>query len=67
MLQGHTLVGRLFIPCDDPVSLAEKAAESHLYVVPLKGGIRIGLCSIGFDNIVRATDILKESWVSVVG
>ena len=56
-----------FIPCDDPVSLAEKAAESHLYVVPLKGGIRIGLCSIGFDNIVRATDILKESWVSVVG
>lgn len=51
-----------FIPCDDPLSMAEKAAESHLYVVPLKGGVRIGLCSIGSSDVIRAAEILIESW-----
>ncbi|MBO58474.1 MAG: hypothetical protein CMA77_05715 [Euryarchaeota archaeon] len=54
-----------FIPCDDPVSIAERAAESHLYVVPLEGGVRIGLCSIGSNDIVRAAEILIESWHSL--
>ncbi|MBT4059089.1 MAG: pyridoxal phosphate-dependent aminotransferase [Euryarchaeota archaeon] len=51
-----------FIPCDDPVAIAEKAAESQLYVVPLKGGVRIGICSIASSQVERAAEILIDAW-----
>ncbi len=54
-----------FIPCDDPVALAEHAVLSHLYVVPLSGGIRIGLCSIPLSQIERTATILIDSWNAV--
>lgn len=54
-----------FLPCDDPVSIAEKAAESHFYIVPLEGGVRIGICSIGADEIERAAEVLIASWRTV--
>lgn len=56
-----------FIPFDDPVAIAEKAAESHLYVVPLRGGIRVGICSISSKQMERAAQILIDAWHFVTG
>ena len=53
------------IPCDDPVAMAEKAYESQLYVVPLSGGVRIGICSIGSNQVERAVEILIDAWHSL--
>lgn len=54
-----------FIPCDDPVAMAEKVSESQLYVVPLRGGVRIGICSISSNQIDRAVEILIDAWRSL--
>ncbi len=54
-----------FIPCDDPVAMAEKASESQLYVVPLSGGVRIGICSIGSNQVERTVEILIDAWHSL--
>ncbi len=54
-----------FLPCDDPLSIAEKAAESHFYAVPMTGGIRIGICSIATHDIDRAAEVLIASWRAV--
>ena len=42
--------------------IAEAAATRGLYVVPLKGGIRIGLCSIPTHQVERAAQILAKAW-----
>lgn len=51
-----------FLPHDTPVQVAQAAAARGLYVVPLNGGIRIGLCSIPTFNADRAAGILAEAW-----
>ena len=51
-----------FLPHDTPVQVAQAAAARGLYVVPLNGGIRIGLCSIPTYNADRAAGILAEAW-----
>ena len=51
-----------FLPHDTPEPIAQAAAARGLYVVPLNGGIRIGLCSIPTYNADRAAGILAEAW-----
>ena len=51
-----------FLPHETPEPIAQAAAARGLYVVPLKGGIRIGLCSIPTYNADRAAGILAEAW-----
>ncbi len=51
-----------FLPHDNPEPIAQAAAARGLYVVPLKGGIRIGLCSIPTYDADRAAGILAEAW-----
>ena len=51
-----------FLPHEDPEPVASAAAARGLYVVPLKGGIRIGLCSIPTDQVERAARILASAW-----
>jgi aromatic-amino-acid transaminase len=51
-----------FLPHEDPVPMANAAASRGLYVVPLDGGIRIGLCSIPTDQVDRAAGILADAW-----
>ena len=51
-----------FLPHESPEPIALAAAARGLYVVPLEGGIRIGLCSIATDQADRAAGILAEAW-----
>ena len=36
-------------------------AQSHVYLVPLNGGVRIGLCAIPTNDIPRVAQALAES------
>ncbi|HJM54719.1 MAG TPA: aminotransferase class I/II-fold pyridoxal phosphate-dependent enzyme [Poseidonia sp.] len=45
--------------CSDPVAVAEKCAEMHVYLVPLSGGVRIGLCAIPLHQIPKVAQALK--------
>ena len=47
--------------CDDPVAVAEKCAEMHVYLVPLRGGVRIGLCAIPLHQIPKVAQALKSA------
>ncbi|MDP6900008.1 MAG: aminotransferase class I/II-fold pyridoxal phosphate-dependent enzyme [Candidatus Thalassarchaeaceae archaeon] len=51
-----------FLPHENPGPIAEASATRGLYVVPLEGGIRIGLCSIPTQDVDRAAAILAEAW-----
>jgi len=51
-----------FLPLEESGPVAEAAEEMGLYLVPLDGGIRIGICSIAEDQIERAADILADAW-----
>lgn len=51
-----------FLPHETPEPIAQAAASRGLYVVPLEGGIRIGLCSIATGQADRAARILAEAW-----
>ena len=45
---------------DDPESITEACAQHHVYLVPLRGGIRIGLCAIPSDGIERVAKTLAD-------
>ena len=51
-----------FLPHETPEPIAQAAAARGLYVVPLKGGIRIGLCSIPTYHADQAAGIWAEAW-----
>ena len=40
-----------WIESDDPAALAEACAEQDVYLVPLTGGVRIGLCAVPLAQI----------------
>ena len=43
---------------DNPESITEACAEHHVYLVPLRGGIRIGLCAMPTDAVERVAKTL---------
>ena len=45
---------------DDPESITEACAQHHVYLVPLRGGIRIGLCAMPSDGIERVAKTLAD-------
>jgi aromatic-amino-acid transaminase len=45
---------------EDPESITEACAQHHVYLVPLRGGIRIGLCAIPSDGIERVAKTLSN-------
>jgi len=47
--------------CDDPVAVAERCAQHHVYLVPLSGGVRIGLCAIPEGSMVRVAEALADA------
>lgn len=49
--------------CDDPVAIAEACADQHVYLVPLTGGVRIGLCAIPHSEVERVAQALHEAGV----
>ena len=46
--------------CDNPTEVAEACADQHVYLVPLKGGIRIGLCAIPLAKIEQVAQALSR-------
>ena len=46
--------------CDDPIGIAEQCAQHHVYLVPLSGGIRIGLCAIPSSKVERVAEVLAD-------
>jgi len=44
--------------CDDPAAVAEHCANQHVYLVPLSGGVRIGLCAIPEGSMRRVAEAL---------
>lgn len=47
--------------CDDPVAVAEACASQHVYLVPLTGGVRIGLCAIPTSEVERVAEALARA------
>jgi len=44
--------------CDEPALVAEACAQHHVYLVPLTGGVRIGLCAIPQAQVERVAEVL---------
>ena len=47
--------------CADPAAVAEACAARHVYLVPLAGGVRIGLCAVPAHQVERVAQALKEA------
>lgn len=43
---------------DEPQRIAETCAEQNVFLVPLTGGVRIGLCAIPLEHITRVAEAL---------
>ena len=50
-----------WIESDDPAALAEACAEQDVYLVPLTGGVRIGLCAVPLSQIPRVAEALANA------
>ena len=50
-----------WIEADDPVSIAESCSEMDVYLVPLKGGVRIGLCALSLKDIPKVAEALANA------
>lgn len=50
-----------WIEADDPVSVAEKCAENGVFLVPLTGGVRIGLCALPLDSVPKVAEALSKA------
>ena len=45
---------------ENPESITEACAQHHVYLVPLRGGIRIGLCAMPSNAIERVAKTLSD-------
>lgn len=50
-----------WIESDDPVHVANECAKMQVYLVPLTGGVRIGLCAIPTAKIPRVAEALSKA------
>ena len=48
-----------WIESDDSVKIAERCAEHDVYLVPLSGGVRIGLCALAANDMPKVAEALK--------
>ena len=46
---------------DEPQKIAEACAEQEVYLVPLTGGVRIGLCAVPLEQIPRVAEALAHA------
>ncbi|MEC8151262.1 MAG: aminotransferase class I/II-fold pyridoxal phosphate-dependent enzyme [Candidatus Thermoplasmatota archaeon] len=47
--------------CDDAMAVAEACADQHVYLVPLTGGVRIGLCAVPERQVERVAQALAHA------
>ena len=45
---------------EHPETITEACAQHHVYLVPLRGGIRIGLCAMPLDDIEKVAKTLAN-------
>lgn len=50
-----------WIEVDNPVEFAEKCAENGVFLVPLTGGVRIGLCALPLDSVPKVAEALSKA------
>ena len=50
-----------WIEVDDPVAVAEKCAENGVFLVPLTGGVRIGLCALPTESVPKVAEALSKA------
>ena len=50
-----------WIEADDPVAVAEKCAENGVFLVPLTGGVRIGLCALPTESVPKVAEALSKA------
>jgi aromatic-amino-acid transaminase len=50
-----------FIQCQNPEAVCESCAAEDVYLVPLKGGVRIGICAIPSDKMARVANALANA------
>jgi len=50
-----------FIECEDPVAVCESCAEEYVFLVPLSGGIRVGICAIPVFEMKRVASALATA------
>ena len=46
---------------DDPETIAEKCAQQNVFLVPLTGGVRVGLCAVPLEQIPRVAEALAQA------
>ena len=50
-----------WIEVDNPVEFAEKCAENGVFLVPLTGGVRIGLCALPLDSVPKVAEAFSKA------
>ncbi|MDA0715751.1 MAG: aminotransferase class I/II-fold pyridoxal phosphate-dependent enzyme [archaeon] len=50
-----------WLETDRPSEIVEACASKHVYLVPLDGGVRIGLCAIPTHHIERVAKVISEA------
>jgi len=46
---------------ENPETIAEKCAQQNVFLVPLTGGVRIGLCAVPLEQIPRVAEALANA------
>lgn len=50
-----------WIETDDPMAVAESCAQMDVYLVPLNGGVRIGLCALSAGDMAKVAEALAHA------
>jgi len=50
-----------FIECNNPEEVCESCAEDDVFLVPLIGGIRVGICAIPVSDMPRVASALAKA------
>ena len=50
-----------WLEADDPIDIAHKCAENGVFLVPLTGGVRIGLCALPSDEVSKVAEALSKA------
>ena len=50
-----------WIEAENPVAIAEKCAENGVFLVPLTGGVRIGLCALPLESVPEVAKALSKA------
>ena len=50
-----------WIEVDDPVAIAEKCSQNGVFLVPLTGGVRIGLCALPTESVPKVAEALSKA------